>query len=39
MAVKYILISILTLFCLQVYPESLAVVFSGSNNGYFRDCG
>lgn len=33
-ALIFILISVSVLLA-----ESVAVVFSGSNNGYFRDCG
>jgi hypothetical protein len=39
MASKNILIVMILILNLQIYSESLAVVFSGSNNGYFRDCG
>lgn len=39
MAGKNIFIIIVFLLSIKIHSESLAVVFSGSNNGYFRDCG
>lgn len=39
MAAKNVIMIIVLVLNMQVFSGSLAVVFSGSNNGYFRDCG
>ena len=37
--IKKILSIIIMTSLVSVFAQSVAIVFSGSNNGYYRDCG